>query len=431
MIAAAAAALTVAAALARDSLPRVTLAEALQRAARVDPGYVAALGQIDNAEWGRRSAISLFVLPSVSLSTSATRFSSPTFNLGTASLQQTSTSASIAASYDVFTGGAKLAGLRRAGADLETAEATELEVRLGTALLTESDYYAVLAEQELTRVAEERVRRATEQLAVARARVASGAAVQTDSLQLLLELTRARVELLREQANLRVARLQLGRRVGIAGPADAAPLDTLRAPELPISLDSAVREALALGPAYRAARAAARSAEAGLAAQRGAYFPRATLTAQSVAFGDDFFPSGIHRSALTLAVTLPLWDGAQREMGLTRARVARDVAVAQRDDRERAAYRDVAQAYDAYSTARASTDLAQQGLLVSRELFRVQEIRYRTGATTILDLIEAQTRLTESEAALVQARQATRLALAGLEAILGRRLFGVPEAGAR
>ena len=35
--------------------------------------------------------------------------------------------------------------------------------------------------------------------------------------------------------------------------------------------------------------------------------------------------------------------------------------------------------------------------------------------------------MTEAEAGQVQARYATRLALAGLEAILGRRLFSIAE----
>jgi len=42
---------------ATDSLPQVTLVEALQRAARLDPNYVAALGQVDNAVWARRNAL--------------------------------------------------------------------------------------------------------------------------------------------------------------------------------------------------------------------------------------------------------------------------------------------------------------------------------------------------------------------------------------
>jgi outer membrane protein TolC len=53
----------------------------------------------------------------------------------------------------------------------------------------------------------------------------------------------------------------------------------------------------------------------------------------------------------------------------------------------------------------------------------VQQARYRAGASTILDLLDAQSALTQAQAELVQARYAARLALAGLEAILGRRLF--------
>jgi outer membrane protein TolC len=62
-------------------------------------------------------------------------------------------------------------------------------------------------------------------------------------------------------------------------------------------------------------------------------------------------------------------------------------------------------------------------VVVARENYRVQESRYRAGSTTILDVLDAQLRLTQSEADLVQSRYAARLALAGLEAILGHRLF--------
>src|SRR5258708_657654 len=56
-----------------DSLPPITLADALQRAAQLDPNYVAAVGQIDNAEGARRRAVSGFILPSVTLNTDIPR----------------------------------------------------------------------------------------------------------------------------------------------------------------------------------------------------------------------------------------------------------------------------------------------------------------------------------------------------------------------
>ena len=218
-----------------DSFPQVTLDEALRRATRLNPGYVAALGRVDNAEWGRRAARLVFILPAVSASTDATRYSTSFFNIGTGQPQSTSVTAQVDARYELFSL-RKLADLSRTSAEVQSAEAGEVKARFSAALLTESDYYAVLAAQELARVTAERVRRAEEQLLVARARVVSGAAVQTDSLQLMLELSRAQVDRLRQDAALRVARLELGRRVGDGGQVDAAPLDTLPAPPLPYCL---------------------------------------------------------------------------------------------------------------------------------------------------------------------------------------------------
>ncbi len=226
-----------------DSLPTVTLAEALRRATGLDPNYVAAIGQVDNAVWARRSAFAVFILPSVTIGTDIARPNPQSINFVTFKPVSTQVTAQLTARWDLFTGGQQLAELSRSAASLEGAHAGELVARFATALLTESDYYAVLAGQELQRVARERERRAGEQLAVARARVASGAAVQTDSLQLRLELTRARVGRLQQESALRLARLELGRRVGAAGPMDAAPLDTAPPPELPLSLADAIAQA--------------------------------------------------------------------------------------------------------------------------------------------------------------------------------------------
>jgi outer membrane protein TolC len=82
----------------------------------------------------------------------------------------------------------------------------------------------------------------------------------------------------------------------------------------------------------------------------------------------------------------------------------------------------VALAYEAFTTARAALDLTTTGLVVAEENFRVQDERYRAGASTILLLLDAQLGLTQAQADLVQANFVARLAWAGLEAILGRRL---------
>lgn len=406
-----------------DSLPRITLGDAIRRSARLDPDYVRALGRIDNAEWGRRAAMLAFVLPSVSLELNETKYSQAFFNPSDpATPTKTLVVGSATASYELLSL-RKFAQLGRTRAELASAEAGELEQRFQAALETESSYYDVLVNQELTRVTAERVGRAHEGLAVARARVASGAAVQTDSLQLVLELTRAEVEVLRQRTALRTAQLELGRRVGAAGPVDAAPLDTTPAPELPLTLAEALRSALEQGPQYQAARADERAAEAVLKAQRSDYLPTLTIGGLHQRYDTQIFPGAANVSSVTFSLSFPIWNNGRREIEASQARVNRDVARAIREDLERAVRRDVSQAYEGYQTSRAAVELARVGVTVARENYRMQELRYRAGASTILDLLDAQVNLVQAEADLVQARYQTRLALAGLEAILGRRLF--------
>ncbi|PYO14052.1 MAG: hypothetical protein DMD31_10710, partial [Gemmatimonadetes bacterium] len=349
------------------------------------------------------------------------------FNFGTLKPESYAVSAQVALRYDLFTGGQKVAELTRSAAALDGAHAGELQARFASALLTEAAYYAVLAGTELLRVARERVQRAEQQLAVARARVTSGAAVQTDSLQLRLELSRARVGLVQEQAVVRVARLTLGSRVGAAGPMDAVPLDSVLPSALPVTLEAAVDEAANQGPAYRVARANESQAAAIFRSRLGTLLPRLSLTGVGIAYDNRFYPTSAKFTQLTLTATLPIWDNFQRQNLISQARVNRDIFRAARDSAERSVRRDVVAAYDGFTTARATADFAGEQVQVARENYRVQQARYRTGATAILDLLKAQSDLDDASATLVQARYATRLVLAGLETILGRRLFPEPE----
>src|SRR5439155_8770630 len=104
-----------------DSLAQVTLTEALQRAAQLDPNYVAALGQVDNAVWARRNAFAVFILPSVTVGTTFQWQNPPGFSV--VPLRKL-VAANLSASYDLFTGGQKLAELTRSAAGLDSAHAS-------------------------------------------------------------------------------------------------------------------------------------------------------------------------------------------------------------------------------------------------------------------------------------------------------------------
>src|SRR5437016_14299834 len=123
-----------------DSLPTVTLAEALRRATGLDPNYVAAVGQVDNARWARRSAFAVFLLPAVGVETDATKNIPQFFNFGTLKPESYAVSAQIGLRYDLFTGGQTVSELTRSAAALDGVHDGELQARLASARLTIAAY---------------------------------------------------------------------------------------------------------------------------------------------------------------------------------------------------------------------------------------------------------------------------------------------------
>jgi outer membrane protein len=403
-------------------LPVVTLAEARARAVTLDPDAVAARSRVETAVWRRRTAVTNLLTPSLTAGLSYTHFSEPFFNFGTGNISPNSAAATLDARYTLL-GAGKFGELRSSRAFVESAAATETATRFRTALETDAAYFAVLANRDLSRVAADRLKRAQEQLGLARVRVVAGEAIASDSLQLLLEVSRAQVAILSRDSAVATSRLRLGRLIGLDGPAEAAPIDPAKLPPLPITEAEAIAEMRRRGPDVEASRADERSARATLSAERERYLPEITLGATSGAYDSRLFPSALKRSQYTVGIALPLWNGGAREFAIARARADRDIARAARIDLERGSAEIMTQSYHGYITSRSGIDLALVGVAAATENYRVQRARYREGATTILDLLEAQVALSEAEVALIQARYATRLALAQIEALLGRRIF--------
>lgn len=404
------------------TVPVVTLAEARRAAVQVDPLAVAATERIRTAGWERRAARADLIAPRLAGTLNYIHFSEPFFNFGTGSISPNSAAASLEASYVVI-GAGKFGALKSARASVESAEANETATRFRSALGTDAAFYAVLANRELARVSADRVKRAEEQLTVARVRVVSGEAIASDSLQLVLEVNRARLSLLRQDSAMVASRFYLGSRIGLSGPADAAAVDTSLPPALPFTEEQAVAELRDRGPDIEAARADERRAESVLGAERERYLPAVTVAATTGAYDSQLFPSALRRSQLSVAVAFPFWDGGRRELSVARLQADRNVARSQREERERSAAQRIAESYLGYGTARAGISLAQVGVAAATETYRVQRARYGEGATTILELLEAQVALSEAEATLVQARFAAQLALSQIEALLGRRVF--------
>ena len=143
----------------RDTVPVVSLGEARQRAALVDPDAVAARSGVETAVWQRRAAQLNLFTPNLTAGMSYTHFSEPFFNFGTGGISPNSASATLDARYTVL-GARKFGELSSSRALVRSAEANEMVARFRTSLETDQAYYAVLANRDLSRVTTDRLRRA-------------------------------------------------------------------------------------------------------------------------------------------------------------------------------------------------------------------------------------------------------------------------------
>ncbi|HXH63194.1 MAG TPA: TolC family protein, partial [Gemmatimonadales bacterium] len=105
-----------------DSLPTVTLDDAVQRALQVQPAMVQAIGNRRNAHMGRLTAWGAFI-PSLSASGSYNNSTQPGQVVGSQVVGKTSYSAGLSANVDLFTGFRRIAGLSASGSQEDVANA--------------------------------------------------------------------------------------------------------------------------------------------------------------------------------------------------------------------------------------------------------------------------------------------------------------------
>jgi len=403
---------------------QITLTDAVQRALQVQPSMVTAQGNVRSADAQRLAANGAF-LPTLSASGSSSR-SGGTVLIGNQLQDQpwkTNFSGSLSASIDLFTGFRRLALRSAAGASQDAADAGLINQRYQTTLLTKQAFYNALADEELVHVAEAQLARTRQELQISVDKLRVGSATRSDSLRSAVDYGNARIALLQAQSNLAFAQATLGRQIGVDRPVRAVP-DTIL-PTLPDT--GGLRDALlGTAPQVRQADAQARAARAQVWASRSSYWPTFSASlakgysgnqapwASGATYGDN--------TSIRFGLQWTLFNGFTREQGITNSSVSRDIAEAQAADTRRAVNASLTQAISGLETAATQLEIAQANLAAATEDMRVQQERYRVGASTILDLLTSQAALTTAGVNLVQTRFNYLISRATLEAIVGHDL---------
>ena len=408
----------------------VTLADAIRLSERVQPAVVRAAGDVETAAAQRRSVWGAY-LPSLTASSSASSFFSEgpsridptTGQVLTGNASNRSLNTSLSANLDLFTGFRRGAEGRAARANQSAAEASLVDARFQQALATTNQFLDALATQQLLRVRETSVRRAEEQLKTSVAKLRAGSATRSDSLRSLVTLGSARLELIRAGTDLATAEAGLARLIGETGRVQA--VDDSAFYQVAATPDTAALrvEAEAKSPRIQSASAVADAAREDLRASRSGYWPTLSLsasTAWNASRSEDY--DLFNQRQLSLGLRWNLFDRFDRELAIAQRSATVEVADATAADERRAVAAELTAQLAELDAARIQIEITLTSVVAATEDLRVQQERYRLGASTIVDVLTSQEALNQAEVDVVVARFDYLRAKASLEALIGRTL---------
>ncbi|MBP7148160.1 MAG: TolC family protein [Acidobacteria bacterium] len=254
--------------------------------------------------------------------------------------------------------------------------------------------------------------------------------VQSDVLQAQVRESEMDETVIRAESGLAIARAALNAALGrdLDEPYEL-PRDV--AVELPAEpdLERLTGQALQQRSDLRAAGARERAAAEMVRVARGSYLPEVGASGMYEANAEDFIGADGSNWSVAVAARWTLFDASA-----TRARVRRAVAEERQAERMRSGLElqaglEVRQAYHELRAARERVARAHRAAELAREGLRIVEDRYREGLTTLVELLAAQTALSESRMREVAARRDVLLADAALKLAVGSLTADMAGAG--
>jgi outer membrane protein len=424
----------------------LTLAEALDIAAKNNPAYQQAILGRSRAQAGVRAAYGA-MLPSADGSFSLGFREGRPQNFGGVSFGATSDvlSSSWNLSANSRFSWNTLNTIKRANASLDAADADVNAARFLLASQVTQQFLLALQTQARADFQDTLVVQQRLQLELAQARAGVGAATSLDVKRAEVGLGTQEVAALRARNTAEVAKLQLFQQLGVP----MAEGLTLSA-DLPVTAPSftaadLLQTARTVNPSLKAAMARQAATVAGVRSARGEYTPTLSFSASVSAFtqktpdidptlppaqqdairaSNARYPFDFTRNPYNLSATLslPIFDGLGRETRLQEANAARDEAQYTVRRQELQLTADVTSAYVTLQAAFRAVELQQRTAATAREALQLAEERYRVGANTFVDLTTARSEYERAETDRIDAVYEFHRAYAALENAVGRTL---------
>jgi outer membrane protein TolC len=397
-----------------QDLERVTFEDAVRRAVTSHPTVRQAAADVLRAQ-AVLQQVRARSRPTVDASFS-TNVIEPVTSFGGQSIvprTQTLTTASLTVPVFTPVGWAE----RNQAADQVTvSERTQADARRAIATATGEAYLAVIAARRLIELNERARDTSRAHYDYANQRLQGGIGSRLNAL-------RAQEEFSSSEARVEEARLALRRAQEALGVLIAAdrPIDASDEPVFTLPGDATTDEALIRGRQdvqVTAAREAAAVRVASDSWKDRLPSVTAVVTPQALAPAGLFADAQSWRASVLFSV--PIFDSGQRD-GRARERQAFvDVARAGRDNVERQAASEIRMAREAIRSSERSLDFARQAAQQANEVQQITDVAFREGATTNIEVIDAQRRARDAETDAAIAEDALRRARFELLLATGR-----------
>ncbi len=348
--------------------------------------------------------------------------------------QQRPWTARIEARQLLYSGGRVTAGIRAAKLGDEYAVLGFQRTVADTILSVRRAFYAILLAQQQVIVREQSIKLLTQQLEDTRHRFDVGSVPRFDVLRAEVELANAKPPLIRTQNDLRLAREELVKLLAIDAPVQQTftPIKftgqlayELRVWDLPAALTNAI----ARRPELRQAeKLTAASAEEIKIAKAG-YKPEVSAIAGYRLYDSmlsDEVDETVNGWLVGVRASWPLFDGMLTRGKVTQARAKQSQAGYDLADTRRSIELEVRQAYSDYLQALELLEAQKKTVEQAEESIRLAEARFRAGTGTQLEVLSAQTALTEARSNEVQSLYDYNVALAALDRATGNTVTTAP-----
>jgi outer membrane protein TolC len=374
---------------AAPAMPRLTLGQAIQRALARNPTLTVAFEEINRAEALVRQARAAS-LPTITGNGVYTHLDGD--RRATLQGQPVTFAAQDQLSANVTLSVPLLAPQRwaqwsHASTNVKTARAAGEDIRRQTAVAVARTFLTVISQRHVVDVNEHAMKTAKAHYDFAHTRLLGGVGNKVDDVRAEQQLATSRSQLEASYSGLVRAREALGVLLGEQGPIDVVEDIPLPAPP---TLETALQESTTRRPDVVAG---GRRLEAAEQVRKDSYTDYLPFLVGV------FQPFYQHPATLTqprtgwqaqLLLTIPFYDGGLR-YGLASEREALSAeARAQYDALVRQAQSDVRVAFDGVKRAEASLAAAVDAARLARNALELTNIAYRAGATTNLEVIDAE-----------------------------------------